>query len=1501
MGEKDIPVLDDKAEYSTWKKEVQIWMISTNLAKNKQAAKLIMNMRGKPREVAVNMGITDIQGDDCMAKLFEALDKLYSKDTTQSLFKAIDDFEGYRRPDHIGIDEYILEFQRLYRTLKQSQNNEDLYNSKILAYRLLNQASLKEEQQRLVRATCTKDLTYDMMEEQLRRTFGEGLGSKDIGSKTHKDACEIKFKEEPQVFYQNQDQHCLSSGDNEDTIYFNGYTYRRDKSSQQKTYAPSVPNSRNNSIQRERPKSPQNWGNRNQQKPYFQQRKGPNTKLCFVCDEPGHIAIDCPLKRAKSNGQSHNNRTTFFKSDFDLPDSESQMVYLIGETANKALLDTGATSTVCGKLWFKVYEDSLNNEEKGKISTENCYKAFRFGDGDKVESTMCKRIPVKICGKSTKLNVHIVDNDIPLLLSRNCMKDMGMIIDLPNDQVRIDNTSEDMITTESGHQVIAIGRCEDNLKEKIDYAHPTYLVQPTNSEECAAHLHRYFAHGSAKKIGDFVRTTNLPNTKEICGHLKDIERNCDFCLKHKSKEIPHRKVAIPLGTTFNDVVAMDLKKLSTGDWIVHYVDTVTRYSSASAIKDKSSEEILTKTFLSWISVFGRPATFISDNGGEFVNQQFNEMCQTMGIEIKTSPSESPWCNGTVERHNGILAKMIESIMEDTGCNLDIAIAWSVNAKNSLNSVFGFSSHQFVFGQNPKVPGLLNDDQKLPMLNDQTSSKVVAEHLTALNEARRKFIELENSSRLKRALQERVQESSNIRYTCGDIVYFKRNKEKVWNGPASVVGQINNQVLIKQGGLFVRIHPCKVILKSKADDQINKISRGIAVNPPKSVNTSRKWVTKDIANNSDTSSDSEQEDEPQHSTSITSHLGDQSETQSSAPNNISTLEQSSQLSDSEDNNAKWVEVSALDSREKAPIKVNDIIRFRQSAEEDWNSGLVLSRAGRASSDKTKNRFNVQKDGDDLPSYMDADIMQVEKQVDEAERVLLMQEEVGYTFFNFDGKDLASITSAKEKEIARLKEFQVYEEVKDQGQNAISTRWVMTSKGDNGKEVVKGRLVARGFEEMCLMQTDSPTVSKPAIRLMFALSASLKWPVETMDITSAFLQSNKMEREVFVKPPADIRKRGIIWKLKKPLYGLGDSARMWYLTLRGHITKMGCEMSKIDKSLFMYYENNKLQGMIVIHVDDILHSGSTRFKKTIIKSIYDKFKVSRSHSGVFTYIGWNVSQEKDCIYIDQQSYAQAIRTVKLDKSPKRDSDAVLNEEEKSNYQGLLGKLLWLSSQSRPDLSFDTLEHSTYNKNPKVKNIASLNKVVRKLDQGPAKICYRALNLEKGNLQLLCFTDASLGNLSETKHSARGYLIFLTDGKVANLIAWSSNKVKRVVHSIFGAETLSCIDGTGAAIFIRQLISEILFRDAKAQTIPITVLTDSKQLYDSTNSTSQCSDKRLVLDIAELQETIQSGEVKALQWIPTNKMLADILTKKGVCDSALADTLETGYFNLDYYLSR
>ena len=42
------------------------------------------------------------------------------------------------------------------------------------------------------------------------------------------------------------------------------------------------------------------------------------------------------------------NLINFFKPDFSLDDTEETTIYLMGETTNKALLDTGTSQTVCG-------------------------------------------------------------------------------------------------------------------------------------------------------------------------------------------------------------------------------------------------------------------------------------------------------------------------------------------------------------------------------------------------------------------------------------------------------------------------------------------------------------------------------------------------------------------------------------------------------------------------------------------------------------------------------------------------------------------------------------------------------------------------------------------------------------------------------------------------------------------------------------------------------------------------------------------------------------------------------------------------------------------------------------------------------------------------------------------------------------------------------------------------------------------------------------------------
>ena len=42
----------------------------------------------------------------------------------------------------------------------------------------------------------------------------------------------------------------------------------------------------------------------------------------------------------------------------------------------------------------------------------------------------------------------------------------------------------------------------------------------------------------------------------------------------------------------------------------------------------------------------------------------------------------------------------------------------------------------------------------------------------------------------------------------------------------------------------------------------------------------------------------------------------------------------------------------------------------------------------------------------------------------------------------------------------------------------------------------------------------------------------------DVTAAFLQAINLEREVHVKPVAEAGHQGLLWKLKKPMYGVKD---------------------------------------------------------------------------------------------------------------------------------------------------------------------------------------------------------------------------------------------------------------------------------------------------------------------------------------------------------------------------
>ena len=128
--------------------------------------------------------------------------------------------------------------------------------------------------------------------------------------------------------------------------------------------------------------------------------------------------------------------------------------------------------------------------------------------------------------------------------------------------------------------------------------------------------------------------------------------------------------------------------------------------------------------------------------------------------------------------------------------------------------------------------------------------------------------------------------------------------------------------------------------------------------------------------------------------------------------------------------------------------------------------------------------------------------------------------------------------------------MFEEVKYEGQKTVGSRWVITKKekADGQKKNVKGRLVAKGFQEIEAPQSDSPTMLRESMKLFFAVAEIQDFKLRSIDIRAAFLQARELDRDVFLMPPKDIRKEGYVWKLKKPLYGLNDASRKFWLRVK-----------------------------------------------------------------------------------------------------------------------------------------------------------------------------------------------------------------------------------------------------------------------------------------------------------------------------------------------------------------
>ena len=250
------------------------------------------------------------------------------------------------------------------------------------------------------------------------------------------------------------------------------------------------------------------------------------------------------------------------------------------------------------------------------------------------------------------------------------------------------------------------------------------------------------------------------------------------------------------------------------------------------------------------------------------------------------------------------------------------------------------------------------------------------------------------------------------------------------------------------------------------------------------------------------------------------------------------------------------------------------------------------------------------------------------------------------------------------------------------------WIITKKLYGDVVGCKARLVVHGNQESYDVRSDSPTVTKQSLRLVFTLAAQFGWEVITSDVTSAFLQSDKLDREVFVQPPSDVRSPGTLWRLEKPMYGLDDSGLKWYKTIENKLKRLGCLRLHTDLAVFYYIKENQLRGINAWHVDDMITTGDEVFYEDIVKPLMEEVKFGSLSEGAYRCLGWNIRHIEGSILVSQSDYITSkIDYLDINKGDRKGDD-ILSEEEAAKVRVSIGKLRWLSDQTRPDIAYDLL---------------------------------------------------------------------------------------------------------------------------------------------------------------------------------------------------------------------
>ena len=365
-------------------------------------------------------------------------------------------------------------------------------------------------------------------------------------------------------------------------------------------------------------------------------------------------------------------------------------------------------------------------------------------------------------------------------------------------------------------------------------------------------------------------------------------------------------------------------------------------------------------------------------------------------------------------------------------------------------------------------------------------------------------------------------------------------------------------------------------------------------------------------------------------------------------------------------------------------------------------------------------------------------------------------------------------AAQNEIESLERLNCWKEIKleEATSKILPGTWVFKVKRapDGSFRKFKARYCICGDLQEGEFNTYAPVVSFSSIRLFLAWSLMLDWHTCTIDFSNAFIQAD-IDEPTFIHLPRGFSSKDTktCLHLKKSIYGLSVAPRLWFLHLMKALKEEGLVQSKHDPCLLF-----RKDLIVIVYVDDLgIQAPSETIVDDLINNLLSKgFQLTRE--GTFSeYLGIQYQRsDDDSVNMIQTGLIQKIleATGMTECNPNKTPstrEALGSDlegecmDDSWNYRSVVGMLLYLATNTRPDIAYAVSQVARFSHSPKKSHATAVKMIVRYLsgtmDRG---VVYR----KPEHFTLDCYVDADFAGLygressedSTSVKSRTGYII-------------------------------------------------------------------------------------------------------------------------------------------------